>query len=318
MTGTIGCIGLIGIAVFIILLALWSRKSRQDVVRFYEENMLALAPCGPDSVMVLIGSPNLTCRRGSVKLETGEVVNFYWWEWYTSSTLATTNTRSTTLNCFLAISFDPDSVSEQFRKIATTECEQGKSFTLKNALKYDTSTPYRVETLDDGIFVVFWRVLQRPQIMEQKIEWLKKNLSVKKSNPIKSSKFVVVQADIDLALMMMQQDGDFIASEVQTYTYFILAPKAFATELFENTLREVGKIYLEHQSIMTAREPDDPNYITVVGARPKLLSEAEVAAEPWLSAKVPMWEESVCIAIREDRAYKLSPTFFTGAVKIEQ
>lgn len=79
MTGTIGCIGLIGIFVFIILLGLWSRRSRQSVVKFYEKCNLVLTNEGPSNVRELIGTPNLACRRGSLKLALEHEVSFHWW-----------------------------------------------------------------------------------------------------------------------------------------------------------------------------------------------------------------------------------------------
>ncbi|MFT3745531.1 MAG: hypothetical protein QM785_14715 [Pyrinomonadaceae bacterium] len=314
MTGMIGCIGLVGIFVFIVLLGLWSRKSRQGVAKIYEKYSLQPATDGPENVRQLIGSPKLFCRRGSIKLAFDNEVSFYWWEWFISSTTTTGTTRSTTIECFLAISFAPKSVGEDFKNAAFSEYEKGKAFSLKKAVGYETSLPYRVETLDDGTFVIFWRVLQRPHIMEHKIAWLKKNLSVGKSAATGTGNFIVVQAEVDLALMMMKHDGDYIASEVQSYSYFILAPRVFGEHLFENTLSEIGEIYLEHQAVMREREPNDPNYITVVGARPKVLSAVECADQPWLTAKVPVWEESVCIALSGDGRFKLSPTFFTGAI----
>lgn len=316
MTGTIGCIGLIAIAVFIVLLALWSRRSRQGVLKFYEKYSLEIADDGPTNVRELIGVPNVVCRRGSIKLDLGDEIRFHWWEWHISSTITTGNTRSTTIECFLAISFAPDSVGEDFKEAAIAECVAGEGFTLQKAISYDTNTPFRVETLDDGTFVIFWRVLQRPQIMEHKIEWLKMNLTAGKPESSGTGNFVVVQAEVDLALMVMQHDGDYIASDVQTYTYFFLAPGAFAAELFENTVREMGRIYLDHQAVMREREPSDPNYITFVGARPKVLSPIECADQPWLTAKIPVWEESVCIALRGGEIFKLSPEFFTGAISI--
>lgn len=314
MTGTIGCIGLIGIFVFIILLGLWSRRSRQGVVKFYEKHNLVLTNDGPANVRELIGAPKLACRRGYIKLAFEHEVSFHWWEWFVSSTTTTGNSRSTAIECFLAMSFAPNSVGEDFKSAAIAEYEKGKEFSLKKAVGYETSLPYRIESLDDGTFVIFWRVLQRPHIMEHKISWLKENLSTGKSAATGTGNFVVVKADVDLALMMLQHDGDYVASEVQRYTYFILAPRSFTDKLFENTVHELGKIYLEHQVAMREREPNDANYITVVGAHPVVLSPVECANQPWLTAKVPVWEESVCIAVRDDGPFKLTPTFFTGAI----
>ena len=314
MTGTIGCIGLVGIFIFIVLLALWSRKSRQGVAKFYEKYSLELANDGPENVRELIGSPKLSCRRGSIKLDDSKEVRFHWWEWFISSTTTTGTTRSTTIECFLAISFSSKAVGEDFKAAAIAEYEKGLAFSIKKAVGYETSLPYRVETLDDDTFVIFWRVLQQPLIIEHKIALLREKFSVDSSPTTGNDNFIVVQAEIDLALMMMQHDGDYVASEVQSYTYFILAPESFAEKLFDNTIREMGKIYLEHQAVMREREPDDPTYITVVGARPKVLSATECKGQPWLTAKVPVWEESGCIAIREGERFKLSPVFFTGAI----
>ena len=314
MTGTIGCLGLIAIVIFILLLALWSRRSRQGVSKFYDKYSLKIVDDGPDNVRQLIGALNVVCRRGSIKLSVDREFRFLWWEWFTSSTTHSGNSSQTTISPFLAISFAPNTVSDEFKQMAMSELEGNRGFSFKKAVGYDTSTPIRVETLADGTFVIFWRVLHRPHIMEHKIAWLTKNLTAGETPPVPTDDSVVVEAETDLALMLMQHDGDYIASEFQTYTYYFLVPKSFTTDLFDNTTRELGKVYLEHQKVMREREPDDPNYITIVGVRPKMLSETECAAQPWLSAKTPVREESVCIALRGDNVFKLSPKFFSSAI----
>lgn len=178
MTGTIGCIGLIGIAIFIVLLALWSRKSRKGVREFYAKYGMFSVDAPPRNVIEAIGVPKPLCLQASVSSVSGSVVPFHWWEWTRSSLHSTGTGVQGSISCFLAISFAPNTVTKNFEQKAI-DLKGAKRSVLKrfkDIYALDTDKPIRVESLSDGTFVVFWQVIQRPKVMEDKIDWLKNNL----------------------------------------------------------------------------------------------------------------------------------------------
>ncbi len=171
---------LVGIVVFIVMLALWSRKSRKGVSLFYQKYAMFTATDPPQNVRDAIGVKDPMCLKGSLVPNSGGEVPFYWWEWSSSSMISTGQSIQHTISCFLAISFPPNAVSEKFEQIAIREKDAKRSLLkkLKSIYALDFRKPTRVEKLADGAFVIFWQIVQRPEVMEDKITWLKNNLSV--------------------------------------------------------------------------------------------------------------------------------------------
>ena len=163
----------------LIWLFLWARRQRRGVREFYRKHSLCLAEDAPQNVRAAIGVADPICLKGALNPICGGAVPFYWWVWYSRFT-AVQN-----ISCFLAISFPPNTVSEAFEQIAIREKDAKRN--ILNKLKYtfavNTHQPTRTEKLPDGTFIVFWRVLLRPKVMEAKITWLKRYLSV----PIQTS-----------------------------------------------------------------------------------------------------------------------------------
>jgi hypothetical protein len=166
---------LVGALVWFVL---WARGQRRGVREFYGKHSLLLAQDAPQNVRAAIGVADLMCLKGELNPISGGAVPFYWWEWAVLS-------LNRTLSCFLAISFPPNTVSEAFEQIAIREKDAKRNILKK--LKYiyavNVHQPTRTEKLPDGTFIIFWRVVKRPKVMEAKITWLKRYLSV----PIQTS-----------------------------------------------------------------------------------------------------------------------------------
>ncbi len=180
--GNIGLFMLLGIAVFIVLLALRTRKMNQEVAQFYLQHSLFAAKDAPPLARAAIGvKGNLLCLQGTLKPNSGGGVTFYWWEWFSRSTIIVNNVPQSTLSCFLAVSFPPHAVSEAFEQKAVASLQSHQSFgtKLKAAFSLDTTNPYRAEKLDDGSFIIFWRVVQNAKVLEDKIIWLQNNVSLR-------------------------------------------------------------------------------------------------------------------------------------------
>ena len=132
----------------------------------------------PKSVIEAIGVPRPLCLQGSVSSASGSVVPFHWWEWTRSSLHSTGTGVQGSISCFLAISFAPNTVTKDFEQKALAQKDAKRSLLkmIKDIYALDTDRPIRIESLPDGTFVIFWQVVQRPKVMENKIAWLKNNL----------------------------------------------------------------------------------------------------------------------------------------------
>lgn len=124
----------------------------------------------------------------------------------------------------------------------------------------------------------------------------------------------VISADVMLCLMMIQENGDYIPSEPMSYDYFFLVPETFTTDLTENSRQLMNQIYQEHYQTFKIREPNDLNYIAVVGVTPVVLASAEIASSPWLTGKTPMWESSGCVVASDSAFQKVAPNTFSEVV----
>ncbi len=122
----------------------------------------------------------------------------------------------------------------------------------------------------------------------------------------------VATADVMLTLMIQQASGDFAPSDTMTYQYFLLVPENFAADLAEGTKKLMDQLYDEHYNAFKLREPNDPNYIAVVDAAPRILTAAEYAGQPWLSARIPAWENSNCIVVQNNSYQKVARESFGG------
>lgn len=168
----ISMLPILGVIGAIVLFVLWARGQRKGVREFYRKHSLRLAEDAPQNVRQAIGVADPMCLKGALNPISGGAVPFYWWEWAVLS--------NRTLSCFLAISFPPNTVSEAFEQIAIREKDAKRNILkkLKDIYALNTHQPTRTEKLPDGSFIIFWRVVKRPKVMEAKITWLKRYLSV--------------------------------------------------------------------------------------------------------------------------------------------
>lgn len=122
--------------------------------------------------------------------------------------------------------------------------------------------------------------------------------------------YSLISADVSLTLMVMDSNGDYAPTNVAVYTYYVLAPVTFAENLADNTHNLMVQIYNEHYQAFKLKEPDDPNYIAVVGVEPKILTPDEYSEKPWLNTGKPIWESSHCIFIEENSFRNVDPNVF--------
>lgn len=174
MGGYIGCGLLILIVLSIIFLFRWRKKQDDGLKEFYKQSQLYSIIDYPEIIRETLGTNNWTSSKGSLIVE-HKPFEFYWFETFTRNTVIVNNAAQTTIQPFLAIVFPPHIVSEEFKQKALQSMESKSKF--KDFFVLNTTSPVRVERLTDGSFLIMWQVLYRPEIYQQKLDWLAANLS---------------------------------------------------------------------------------------------------------------------------------------------
>lgn len=115
--------------------------------------------------------------------------------------------------------------------------------------------------------------------------------------------------------MVIDANGDYHPSGVMTFQYYVAAKEDFTGNLAASSMDLMVRIYNEHYKVFREREPNDLNYISVVGVSPRIIDESEYPNRPWQNGKCPSWEESNLLALNSEGYNKLSPGFFEALLK---
>ncbi len=124
----------------------------------------------------------------------------------------------------------------------------------------------------------------------------------------------LIETNVDLTLMVIDSNGDYQPTSVMTFQYYIAADENFTANLEQNCRNLIVAIYNEHYRVFREREPNDLNYIAVVGVSPRIIDASEFINQPWMQGKCPGWEESNLIGLNSAGYHKLSPRFFAGVL----
>src|SRR6185369_2154493 len=85
--------------------------------KFYKNHLLVLLREMPPVVSQALGEKsNPTCWQGNLKLAAGGEIPFYWWQWSVRTTITAGGPPRASYKYFLAVSFPPNLVSEEFEK----------------------------------------------------------------------------------------------------------------------------------------------------------------------------------------------------------
>ncbi|QHV99547.1 hypothetical protein [Spirosoma endbachense] len=163
---------------FIASLVVFRKKEDSSLQQFFSSNQIYKATVVPDQVSELLGSPYYSCAEGTLTTQSGEVVQFNWWQGMTSSMVSTGKSHVTTFSHYLAISFGPSVVSEEFKQMARAKMDtSGLPFRqkFKRFFVLDTETPIRIEETQDGSFVIIWQTYHDAQHFAYYLNWLKTN-----------------------------------------------------------------------------------------------------------------------------------------------
>jgi hypothetical protein len=169
-----------GFVAFIVMLYLRGKRIERSMANFYRDRSLFTTANEPPKVREsLVASENLYCCPAKLTLQAGSILEFYWWEWYLKANIMINGVMTATYESYLAASFDPNTVSEEFIKKTmqlATQSHAGIWRKIKGLFVLKNQAPCRAEKLEDGTFLICWRVLKNRDHLEAEIEWLKNNI----------------------------------------------------------------------------------------------------------------------------------------------
>lgn len=125
---------------------------------------------------------------------------------------------------------------------------------------------------------------------------------------------ILIKADVDLTLMILNSSGDYMKTNISSYPYYIILPEELSTDLNAISKEIMIAIYNQHYHRFKESEPNDPNYINVVAVKPHIITENSYKDKPWLHRKMPMWESSNLIKLEGNQFFKLNSDAFELAL----
>ncbi len=163
-----------------VLLFVFRKRVEEPFQPFFQENSIFKSNNVPASVLELLGNRNWSCAQGILTLPTGESLSYYWWQGWTTSTIHTGKSTLTHFNHYLAVSFGPNDVTEEFRQLAKAATDTSH-FSFKQKFKrffvLDTDTPYLAANAADNSFVIAWNTVQDVEHYAKRLQWLKQNVT---------------------------------------------------------------------------------------------------------------------------------------------
>ena len=124
--------------------------------------------------------------------------------------------------------------------------------------------------------------------------------------------WILTEANVELTLMSIDSNGDYHPTRTMTFQYYIAADSDFAEKLPGSATKIMERLYDEHRIMMQQREPNDLNYIAVVGVNTRVIPQSDFVNAPWLKGRRPQWESSNLIALNGDQVQKMPPDFFAA------
>ncbi|HVE59123.1 MAG TPA: hypothetical protein VNB22_20030 [Pyrinomonadaceae bacterium] len=170
------------IPLLIVFMFIIKRERRIGFERWLKTNKFSFVPNPPEDILELLGrEKNWYCYANSFFPAGGREVPFLIWFGITFSTTRTvingSSVPTTTQNPHVALSFFPNTVSENFKQNLESANIAHKSFFQILSPKIYEQSPYLTTTLPDGTFVCAWTTLHIASILDERLRAVKALLS---------------------------------------------------------------------------------------------------------------------------------------------
>ena len=115
--------------------------------------------------------------------------------------------------------------------------------------------------------------------------------------------------EVEFAVVLVRRDGRGGESDERAFTYYFAVPESWSylvdDELQLRAFDVAERMYAQLNERLRAAEPARPNDLRVKATRARLLSSAEVAAQPWrTSTGTPPWERTPCVTVNPDGSFR--------------
>ncbi|GAB3524352.1 hypothetical protein [Emticicia fontis] len=169
------------LALLTVVVLLFTFKSPPDnsIQLFFSENKIYKSGKRPKAVIDVLGDRRWVLAESKIYTRNNEWVNYLFWQGMTTSGIYNGKTYSTTYRHYLAFIFEPNTVSENFKKKAEALMDKSH-YTFKEKWKYfftlDTDKPYLVKTTEDGGFVIAFDTFVDAKVYAKNLAWIKANI----------------------------------------------------------------------------------------------------------------------------------------------
>lgn len=186
-------ISLFALITVVILLFTFKPPLDNSLQIFFSENKIYKSEKRPKAVMDLLGDRGWLLAEGKLYTRSNEWVNYLFWQGMTSSGVYNGKSYTTTYRYYVAFIFEPNTVSENFKKRAEALMDKSH-YTFKEKWKYfftlDTEKPYLAKTSDDGGFIIAFDTFRDAKVYAKNLAWIKANIETAPKNNQRTATYI--------------------------------------------------------------------------------------------------------------------------------
>ncbi len=160
---------------------------------FFSENKIYKSEKKPKAVLDILSDRNWSLAEGKLFIRSNEYVNYLFWLGHTSSGYYNGKNYVTNFRYYLAFIFEPNTVSENFKKKAEALMDKSH-YTFKEKWKYfftlDTDKPFLVKTAEDGAFIIAFDTFRDAKVYARNLAWIKTNIETAPKNNQRTATYI--------------------------------------------------------------------------------------------------------------------------------
>ncbi|WP_116982818.1 hypothetical protein [Emticicia sp. C21] len=160
---------------------------------FFNENKIYKSEKMPKAVLDVLGDRKWLLAESKLFIRSNEYVNYLFWQGHTTSSIYNGKHSTTNYRYYLAFIFEPNTVSENFKKKAEALMEKSH-YTFKEKWKYfftlDTEKPFLVQTAEDGAFIIAFDTFRDAKVYAKNLAWMKANIETAPKNNQRTATYI--------------------------------------------------------------------------------------------------------------------------------
>lgn len=182
-------------ALIAVLILMFTLKPPPDnsLQIFFSENKIYKSEKSPKAVLDVLGDRKWLLAESKLFIRSNEYINYLFWQGHTSSSSYNGKYSTTTYRYYLAFIFEPNTVSENFKKKAEALMDKSH-YTFKEKWKYfftlDTDKPFLVKTAEDGAFIIAFDTFRDAKVYAKNLAWIKANIETAPKNNQRTATYI--------------------------------------------------------------------------------------------------------------------------------